>query len=119
MLKNPDAVEMFLKKHHVRIPTELVKCLSQNNGGRPSEKDFNTNCGKGYVFKSLLSFNEEDKESIYKFYPDMFRGTNLFPFAMDSTGYFICYEMKLRKYVLWKHETDTVEVIWMPESAME
>ena len=110
-LDNSDSVSRFLKHYHIILPTGLIACLEQNNGGRPSEKDFNTNKGKGYVFKNLLSFNENDKESIYKFYPDLFRGTALFPFALDSAGNIICYDVKNKKYVLWKHETDTIEVI--------
>ena len=110
-LNDPDVVTEFLKKNHVILPAALVECLVQNNGGRPSEKDFSTNKGEGYVCKNLLSFNEKDKESVYKFYPDMFRGTTLFPFAMDASGNFVCYDMKKRKYVLWKHETDSVEII--------
>lgn len=111
-LDNPDCVTDFLKKNHVKLPSALVECLIQNNGGRPSEKEFSTNKGKGYVFKNLLSFNENDKESIYKFYPDLFRGTTLFPFAMDASGNFICFDIKKKKYVLWKHESYTTEIIY-------
>ena len=113
-LRNPESVDSFLKKNKIRIPKKLIECIKNNNGGRPDKKDFSTNKRDGYVFKSLLSFNENDKESIFSFYPDLFRGTNLFPFGLDSAGNFICYDMRKKKYVLWNHETDEIEIIIIP-----
>ena len=110
-LDDPDGIRSFLDKYHVQLPEKLIKCLYDNNGGRPSEKIFSTNRCDGYVCKSLLSFNKNDIDSIFKYYPDLFFGTSLFPFAMDSSGNFICYDTKMKRYVLWKHETDSIESI--------
>ena len=64
-LKNPESVDSFLRKYKITIPRNLVECVKENNGGRPDKKDFSTNKRDGYVFKSLLSFNQdEDRKSV-------------------------------------------------------
>ena len=112
-LKNQRAVEIFLSKYQISLPITLIQCLSVNNGGRPSKKIFDTDKGKEYVFKSLLSYNEDDKECIYNVYPNLFKGTSLFPIGTDAGGNFVCYDTSMDKYVLFKHETNTLEtVVW-------
>ena len=112
-LKNQKAVELFLNKYQINLPEKIVQCLSRNNGGRPSVNYFDTEKGKGYVFKSLLSYNEGDIECIYNVYPSLFKGTYLFPIGTDAGGNFVCYDLEKNKYVLLKHETNTVEFIDM------
>ena len=53
----------------------------------------------------MLSYNEDDKETIYSIYPKLFKGTALFPFASDAAGNMICYNQSTQKYVLLNHET--------------
>lgn len=113
-LKDLDSVDKFLDKYNIELPDDLVKCIKCNNGGRPSEKLFDTDMGKEYVFKSLLSYNEGDSECITKVYPKLFEGTKLYPIGSDASGNFVCFDCEKRKYVLLKHETNSIEVI-MPE----
>ena len=110
-LKNQKAVELFLNKHQINLPEKLVQCLSTNNGGRLSMGLFDTNEGKEYVFKSLLSYNEEDLENIYMVYPQLFKGTHFYPIGTTPAGDFVCYDLSEFKYVLLKHETGRIEVI--------
>ncbi len=108
-LKNENVVDEFLNKYKVVLPMPLVQCLIAYNGGRPSEKLFYTNNGNEYVFKSLLSYNADDVECIYKVYPHLFRGTSLYPIGTDSAGNFVCYDTINEWYVLLKHETSQQE----------
>ena len=59
----------------------------------------------------MLSFNEKDRETIYSIYPRFFEGSNLFPIASDAAGNFICYDLKIRKFVLLNHENNQTELI--------
>lgn len=110
-IKEPEAVHNFLNKYKIVLPEELIQCITENNGGRPSQKLFDTDKGKEYVFKSLLSYNEEDTECIYKVFPELFYGTALYPIGTDASGNFICFDIAEQKYALLKHETNAKEYI--------
>ena len=110
-LNNPIAVKSFLDKNSIILPDSLIEIMEKHNGGRPSDKAIITDTNQEYVFKAMLSYNEGDKETIYSIYPELFKENHLFPFASDAAGNFICYDTESSKYVLYKHETDTVEII--------
>lgn len=108
-LKNVDAVDNFEEKHSVVFPKDLKEIILKYNGGRPSYKYFNTDSEKDKEFKTLLSFNEDDIETIYKHYPLDSNDKTLLPFASDPAGnYFV---VKDNKICLWNHETDSCKVI--------
>jgi len=110
-LKSDGAVTDFLRAHNIFLPESLVACITKNNGGRPSEKLFDTDKGKEYVFKSLLSYNEGDLDCIHSFFPVLFEGTSLYPIGTDSSGNFICYDTAKGNYILLNHESNTRELI--------
>lgn len=93
------------------LPDKLIESMEQFNGGRPPEKQIITSSQREYVFKAMLSFNEKDRETIYSIYPRFFEGSNLFPIASDAAGNFICYDLKIRKFVLLNHENNQTELI--------
>lgn len=97
-LTNPDAITQFESRYHITIPDDLKNCIKEYNGGRPFPNTIKTKKGKEYDVKLLLSYNQEDIETIYKCI-SYFYGKNLFPFAVDSSGnyYCICND----KVVLW------------------
>ena len=104
-LKDTNAIENFEKEHSVSFPSDLKDILSKNNGGRPSVKYYDTKTEKDKEFKTLLSFNEEDIETIYKYYPLDSSDDKLLPFASDPAGnYFV---VKDGKICLWNHENDS------------
>ena len=108
-LKNANAIDVFEKEHAVSFPADLREILFKNNGGRPSLKYYDTKTEKDKEFKTLLSFNEEDIETIYKHYPLDTSDKTLIPFASDPAGnYFV---VKDEKIYLWNHETDSVDYI--------
>ncbi len=110
-LQNKNAVADYLAKVGVELPAPLVTLLTLYNGGRPSSKDFYTVDGHEAVFKSLLSYNENDLETVYRIYPDVFQGTQLYPIGSDPAGNFICYDINQKNYTLWNHETNSTETI--------
>lgn len=110
-LEDSGAIKSFLKQQKVSLPDSLIDIMEKNNGGRPSEKDIITKSHKEYVFKSMLSYNKDDKETIYSVYPELFKETNLFPIASDAAGNFICYDLKSKRYALYNHEIGKSEDI--------
>jgi hypothetical protein len=107
-LVNKAAVEEFEIKHNILLPASLKQCVKMNNGGRPDKNTFDTDKSKERVFKTLLSFNENDVENIYTYFP-LIRSENptLIPFASDPGGNFICIEDGA--VVLLLHETGGTE----------
>ena len=69
-LNKEDLVLRFLNSKGVKLPTEVIKMLEMYNGGRPLKKCFDTNKHKECVFKTLLSYNTDDLETIYKIYKE-------------------------------------------------
>lgn len=110
-LADSKVINQFLNKYNISLPEELIKCLKEHNGGRPSNPVFNTEETKECVFKALLSYNEGDYETIYMVYPHLFKNKPLYPIGVDAAGNFICYHCANREYVLWKHEDNLVEKI--------
>lgn len=110
-LKDKELVSDFLKKHKVTLPTDMIQCVVENNGGRPSKYVFSTNERDEYVFQSLFSYNPGDKCTIYDVYPSLFGKTTLYPIGLESSGNIVCYDRKVKTYVLWNHENNKCEII--------
>jgi len=109
-LLKASAVEDFEKEHNISFPPDLKECIKTNNGGRPSRNVFDTANSTDRVFKSLLSFNESDAESVYKFFSIIRSQSNdLTPFASDPFGNYLC--LKGNKIVLFLHETGQSEYV--------
>ena len=111
-LEDENSIELFLAKNNLELPFDVIECLEENNGGRPSLNEFDTDQSKERVFKALLSYNLEDKESIYNIYSKEFKNKGLFPIASDVAGNFICINLKSdNKIVLVEHESGRIEHI--------
>lgn len=104
-LDNPNAVRDFLKAYNILLPEEVIKIIEKCNGGRPSDRDIVTRNKKEHVFKSLLSYNKTDSETIYSVFPEQFKETSLFPIGTDPAGNFICFDIKRKIYCFYDHET--------------
>ncbi len=114
-LNDESSVKDFLAQNYIKLPDNLISIMERFNGGRPPQKDFFTETGREYVFKSLLSYNENDKETIYMVYPDIFKEKALYPVGSDAAGNYICFDLREEKFVLYNHETDLIEsIVRMP-----
>jgi len=89
------------------------KCIIKNNGGRPSKKAFDTDKTKERELKSFLSFNHEDKETVWKIYEwNKSELTDKYiPFGIDNYGNLICFDANNDKIVFLNHENMSVEII--------
>ena len=105
-LNTPDAISAFETKYGFVIPADLKDCISDNNGGRPTPKVLVTDTGAEYEVKSLLSYNEEDTENIYKVIDFFVKeyGTSVLPYAKDSGGNYYC--VKDGKIVFWTQDME-------------
>ncbi|MDO4648468.1 MAG: SMI1/KNR4 family protein [Eubacteriales bacterium] len=110
-LPNKTVINEFIKLHDVILPNDLINCLTENNGGRPSEFLIDTDKRKEYIFQSLFSYNPKDKNSIYEIYNRLFKNNVLYPVGIEASGNIICYHQVKKEFVLWNHETDKYEKI--------
>lgn len=112
-LARPHLVEGYLAAVGATLPATTVACLAANNGGMPSGNEFDTLVHPGYVFKALLSYNDDDAETIYTFRPLLLAQADetLFPLALEAGGDFICYNLVSKTPVLFRHETGNREPI--------
>jgi len=104
-LSNPTAIDEFEKAHGVVFPDDLKEILVANNGGRPSLRYYDLPKDKDKEFKTLLSFNMDDIETIYKRYPVDSADKSLLPFASDPAGNL--FVIKDCGIWLWNHENDS------------
>lgn len=111
-LKNGNAVDEFEKQNNICFPQDLKDFILKNNGRRPHKMTIDTADTKKRVFKSLLSFNRDDKETIFTMYPVIQKeNPELIPFASDPFGNFYCVHKKDKKIILWLHETAKTEFV--------
>lgn len=94
------------------FPKDFKIYVEEKNGGRPNKKAFDTNIHKGHELKSFLSFNKEDKETVWK----IFNGNKeelsdrYIPFAIDNFGNLICFNVDNDNIVFINHEDKNVEI---------
>ena len=96
----------------VALPDDIKGAIQMHNGGRPSLKYYDLPTEKDKEFKTLLSFNRNDVENVFAFYPLDSADGNLVPFASDPSGNF--FVIKDGKINLWLHESDTT--VFLSES---
>lgn len=109
-LVDKNSVDKFEEKYDLSLPEDFKKCVIENNGGRPRPNSIETEDGNEFDVKALLSYNEDDKENIYKiidYFISVFLG-KLIPFASDSAGNYYCFKNK--KVVLWTQDNDIIFV---------
>ena len=89
------------------------KCIMEHNGGRPSMRIFDTDKAKEREQKSFLSFNKDDRETVWKIFDwnkDELTDKYI-PFAIDNFGNLICFDASNDKIVFVNHEDMTIEMI--------
>lgn len=86
------------------LPEDIKNTVQSNNGGRPSLKYYDLPTEKDKEFKALLSFNRNDVENVFAFYPLDSANRKLVPFAIDPAGNF--FVVKNGRIHLWLHELD-------------
>lgn len=89
------------------------KCVTHNNGGRPSKRIFDTNKAKEREIKSFLSFNKEDRETVWKIieWNKDELSNKYVPFGIDNFGNLICFDARNDKIIFINHEDMSIEII--------
>lgn len=112
-LSSEDNINEFECLAKYSFPDDFRSCVISNNGGRPSKKAFDTDVEKGRELKSFLSFNKDDRETVWKIY-DWNREELLnkyIAFAIDNYGNLICFDANNDKIVFLELESVSVETI--------
>ena len=112
-LKDPALISKFEQKTGYKLPDDFTACVKNYNGGRPEHSTFNTDSSKGRAIKALLSFNLEDRESMWQAYvwlsPELRK--RYVAFAIDNFGNLICFDRSTGCVVFIDDERLTVEQI--------
>lgn len=87
------------------LPDDIKRVVKMCNGGRPSLKYYDLPNEKDKEFKTLLSFNRNDIENVFAFYPVDSANGKIVPFASDPAGNL--FVVKEGKIFLWSHESDS------------
>jgi hypothetical protein len=119
-LNSDNIINDFEKEINYTFPDDFKEFVKTYNGGRPSHKVFNTKVTKDRVLNNMLSFNKEDKCSIWEI--NDWNGRmrdwntngemeNYIAFAMDAFGNLICFDKTTDKIFFVDHEDLSVEFI--------
>ena len=96
------------KERQIKFPEELKKFIMEYNAATPTKYKFMIGVTEK-VLGAVLCFNrgEEDVDSVFSALC-VVKDNNLLPFAIDSFGNYICYELSKREIVFLEHETEVV-----------
>ncbi len=111
-LENKSLVNEFEDVCSHKFSESFAKFVLEKNGSRPSCSVFYTKQNKERVMKSFLSFNKQDRETIWSIW-DICKSDlkqKLIPFAIDNFGNLICFNEK-NNVVFWEHETIDIDFI--------
>jgi hypothetical protein len=110
-LKDKNSLANIEKKYGMKIPLKLKELIIENNGGRPNPSIFKPSSGEEVQVKMLLSYNEEDAETIYMcidYFKEHF-GNDLLPFASEASGNYFCIKVSNGAVILWHQEGNRVD----------
>ena len=112
-LKEKKSITEFENANNIIFPEDYKKCVSENNGGRPPKRVFDTIKTKEREVKSFLSFNKFDAENIWLVNEPVIEinGSQYVAFATDCSGNKICFTKVLLQIVFINHEDNIVEFI--------
>lgn len=112
-IKSLQLIDDFEEQFNFKFPNDYKDCVSKNNGGRPSKKIFDTVDTKEHELASLLSFNRDDRETIWAVNErddESFQASYI-AFATDCSGNLICFNKCDSSIIFLNHETNTKENI--------
>lgn len=111
-IKDDNAVSDLEKTMDFVLPAEFRQALPEINGGRPDKKCFKTETGCERCIKSVLSFNRDDRETVWMFNEDDREEEleDLMTFATDDGGNHICFDRSGR-VLFYDHETGEAELV--------
>lgn len=112
-LKSENAIKEFEVTFKFEFPDSFKEIVANYNGGRPEKDIYDTDKTKERTIKSLLSFNKEDKETIWKiadWNKDELKD-DFIAFAIDHFGNLICFSVSDKSIVFMDMEMLKTESI--------
>lgn len=112
-LKSSTAIKDFEEAYKFVFPDSFKEIAEKYNGARPEMDVYDTDKSKERTIKSLLSFNKEDKVTIWKTaeWNSDELGDKYIAFAIDQFGNLICFTTCDKSVVFMNMETLEIEVI--------
>ena len=112
-LKSENAIAEFEKAYKIEFPDSFKEIVTKFNGGRPEKDVYDTDKTKERTIKSILSFNQDDKETIWKIneYSTEELGDKYVAFAIDHFGNLLCFSKSDQSIIFMDSETLKTEVI--------
>lgn len=112
-LKSKNAIAEFETSYKIRFPDSFKEIVAKYNGGRPENDIYDTDKTKERTIKSILSFNQDDKETIWKIneWSAEVLGDKYVAFAIDHFGNLICFSKSDRSIIFIDLETLKTENI--------
>ena len=104
-LADRDVFAEIEKKRGIVIPDEVKDLIVEANAATPNKYNFMVKSSER-VLGAILSFNknEEDTDTVFTAL-EVVEDKNLFPFAIDPFGNYICVNLTTEEVVFWNHET--------------
>lgn len=112
-LSSEDNINEFECLVKYAFPEDFRECIKKYNGGRPQKKIFDTDTTKERALKSFLSFNKNDRETVWRIYEwnKQELGDRYVAFAVDNFGNLICFDANNDHIVFLNHENLGVEKV--------
>lgn len=112
-LKSKKLIKNFESKFNYKFPNSFISIVNKYNGGRPEKALFDTYMFNQRAIKSLLSFNEGDKETMWKIseWNKSELNNEYISFAIDNFGNLICFSIEDNSVVFLELESLNVEKI--------
>ena len=108
-LINTNVISDFETQNKIALPQDLKDVIMAYNGGRPSLRFYDLPGTKDKELKTLLSYNPDDLETVYKHYPLFQYMRSIVPFAVDPAGNLLVIDTG--KVFFWDHETDELTFV--------
>ena len=102
-------IDVYEKEFEVKLPEDLKQIIENHNKAHIIPNCFKTKNGEEIIVKHFLSFNKEDKLSAYFCKRLEQIPKDVFPFAVDPFGNFICLQNS--KIVFFDSETESYDFI--------
>lgn len=107
-LKDEQVFSEIKKERGIAIPSNVQDLIRKANAATPSKYNYLVGTTEK-VLGSILSFNRDEADTDTVFTAlSVIKDRDLFPFAIDPFGNYICYDIKKAVVVFWNHETDEV-----------
>lgn len=93
---------------NIKIPGELRNFIAEHHCASPEKHIFLLN-DEEEIFGAVLSFNENDNENSKGIDAlEIVQDNDLFPFAIDPFGNYLCYCLTTQEIVFWDTEMQQV-----------